>query len=119
MANTLKRLIIAAAFAAGLLLPTSNLRAGDTKAVPPANKFVVLLEGTFQPAGLVADFGLELPNLNNGRYQKVPFYHVESGVPGPNDPVAGTFYALGGEGFFCFPLRMLRREGFHTVCDKQ
>ena len=104
MTNTLKRLTLAAAFATTLLLPTSIARADDTKAVPPANKFVVLLEGTFQPAGLVADFGLELPNLNNGRYQTVPFYHVESGVPGPNDPVAGAFYALGGEGFFCYDL---------------
>jgi hypothetical protein len=95
---------MAGALAAMLLLPTSITRADDTKGVPPANKFVILLEGTFEPTGLVADFGLELPNLNNGKYNKIPFYHVESGVPGPTDEPMGTFYALGGEGLFCYDL---------------
>ncbi|HUS35533.1 MAG TPA: hypothetical protein VM680_09305 [Verrucomicrobiae bacterium] len=104
MITSFKKLTLAAAFGTTLLLASLSARAGDAKAVPPANNFVVLLEGTFQRAGVVADFGLQLPNLNNGKYQKVPFYHVESGVPGPNDPVVGTFYALGGEGYFCYDL---------------
>lgn len=104
MINTFKKLAYAATFAATLLFPTSTTRADDTKSVPPANNFVVLLEGTFRPAGVVEDFGLLLPDLNNGRYMTVPFYHVESGVPGPNDPIAGAFYALGGEGLFCYDL---------------
>ena len=94
-----------AALAVTLLLPTSITRAdGKGKAVPPSNRLFVLLEGTFQPAGLVPDLGLELPNLNNGRYLKVPMYHLDSGVPGPTDEAVGTFYALGGEGFFCYDL---------------
>jgi hypothetical protein len=100
----IKQLTIIALTAASLLLTSITRADNEGNAVPPANKFVILLEGTFQHAGLVADFGLELPNLNNGRYQKVPFYHVESGVPGPTDEPAGTFYALGGEGYFCYDL---------------
>jgi len=93
------------ALAATLLFQTSMTRADEHgKAVPPSNRFVVLLEGTFVPAGVVADFGLELPNLNNGIYKKVPIYHIDSGVPGPTDEVVGTFYAVGGEMLFCYDL---------------
>ncbi len=93
------------ALVAMLLFQTSNVRAGDDKAVPPSNQFVVLLEGTFHhPAGVVPDLGLELPNLNNGVYQTVPIYHVESGVPGPTDQPVGSFYALGGEMLFVYDL---------------
>jgi hypothetical protein len=56
------------------------------------------LEGTYVPAGVVPDLGLNLVNLNNGIYQKVPIYNIDSGVPGPTDEVVGTFYALGGPG---------------------
>src|SRR5436189_2782346 len=94
-----------ATLVATLLFPIPATLAADYgKAVPPANQFVVLLEGTFHPPGVVADFGLELPNLNNGRYQTVPIYHVESGVPGPTDEVVGSFYALGGEMLFAYDL---------------
>jgi len=94
-----------AAMAVTLLFQPSITRADDHgKAVPPSNRFVVLLEGTFEPAGVVPDLGLELPNLNNGIYQKVPIYHIDSGVPGPADEVVGTFYALGGEMLFCYDL---------------
>lgn len=95
-----------AALAATLLFQTSIARAGDHgKAVPPSNRFVVLLEGTFQPPpGVVPDLGLELPNLNNGRYKTVPIYHIDSGVPGSTDEAVGNFYALGGEGYFAYDL---------------
>src|SRR5687767_1269488 len=105
--KTIKILTFAvqATLSATLLFQTSIARADDHgKAVPPSNEFVVLLEGTFVPAGVVADFGLELPNLNNGVYQKVPIYHIDSGVPGPTDEAVGTFYALGGEMLFCYDL---------------
>lgn len=104
MITSFKKFTFAAAVATTVLLLSSISRAADTKSVPPANNFVVLLEGTFQPAGLVADFGLKLPNLNNGKYQMNPIYHLESGVPDSNEPVVGTFYALGGEGYFCYDL---------------
>jgi len=94
-----------AALAVALVVQTSITRAdGPDKAVPPSNQFVVLLEGTFEPAGVVPDLGLELPNLNNGVYQKVPIYHIDSGVPGPTDEAVGSFYALGGEMLFCYDL---------------
>ena len=94
-----------AALAVALSFQTPTTHAGNKgKAVPPSNRIVVLLEGTFQPAGVVPDLGLELPNLNNGAYQKVPIYNIDSGVPGPTDEVVGTFYALGGEMLFCYDL---------------
>src|SRR4030095_11758004 len=95
-----------AALAVALVFQTSITRADDDgKAVPPSNRFVVLLEGTFvSPPGDVPDLGLVLPNLNNGRYKTVPIYHLDSGVPGPNDEAVGAFYALGGEGFFAYDL---------------
>jgi hypothetical protein len=94
-----------AALAATLLFQIPITFAADYgKMVPPSNRFVVLLEGTFRPAGLVPDLGLELPNLNNGHYQTVPIYHVESGVPGPTDEAVGSFYALGGEMLFAYDL---------------
>ena len=94
-----------AALAATLLFQTSIARADDhVKAVPPSNPFVILLEGTFELAGVVPDFGLDLPNLNNGIYQKVPIYNLDSGVPGPTDEAVGTFYALGGDELVAYDL---------------
>ena len=103
--NIIKNLTFAA-LAAALLSQTSITRADDHgKAVPPSNRFVVLLEGTFEPAGVVPDLGLDLPDLNNGIYQKVPIYNIDSGVPGPTDKVVGSFYVLGGEGLCAYDLR--------------
>ena len=94
-----------AALAATLLFQASITRAGvGNQTVPPSNPFVVLLEGTFGLAGVVPDFGLDLPNLNNGIYQTVPIYNIDSGVPGPTDEAVGTFYAVGGEGYFAYDL---------------
>ena len=94
-----------AALAATLLFQTPITRAGvGNQTVAPSNPFVVLLEGTFELAGVVPDFGLDLPDLNNGFYQTVPIYNIDSGVPGPTDEAVGTFYALGGEGFFAYDL---------------
>jgi len=95
-----------AAMAVTLMLQTQTTRADDhRKAVPPSNRFVVLLEGTFvSPSGVVPDLGLDLPNLNNGIYKTVPMYHTDSGVPGPTDEAVGNFYALGGEMLFVYDL---------------
>ena len=103
--KTIKKLTFGA-LAATLLFPTSMARADDHgKAVPPSNPFVILLEGTYEsPPGVVPDLGLDLPHLNNGRYQKVPIYHLDSGGPGPTDEAVGTFYVLGGEGLCAYDL---------------
>ena len=94
-----------AAVALTLLFHAPITRAGDHgKAVPPSNPFVILLEGTYAPAGEVPDLGLDLPNLNNGKYQTVPIYNIDSGVPGPTDKVVGSFYVLGGEGLCAYDL---------------
>ena len=95
-----------AVMAVTLMFQTQTTRADDhRKAVPPSNPFVVLLEGTFvSPPDVVPDFGLDLPNLNNGIYKQVPMYNIDSGVPGPTDEAVGTFYALGGEGYFAYDL---------------
>lgn len=85
------------ALIATLLIHTLIAQASGKKAVPPSNPFVVLLEGTYGPAGIVRDLGLALPNLNNGVYVTVPIYNLASGVPGPEDQPIGNFYALGGE----------------------
>ena len=86
------------ALAAMLLFHITMARAGDKgKAVPPSNQFVILLEGTYRPAGVVRDLGLALPHLNNGIYVTVPIYNISSGVPGPGDEAVGNFYALGGD----------------------
>ena len=99
------KILTFAALAVTFLFQTPTTHAGGKgKAVPPSNRFVVLLEGTFEPAGVVPDLGLVLPHLNNGIYQKVPIYHIDSGVPGPTDEVVGTFYALGGEMLFAYDL---------------
>ena len=85
------KILTFAALAVTLLFQTPTTHARDKgKAVPPSNPFVILLEGTFEPAGVVPDLGLVLPHLNNGRYQKVPFYNIDSGVPGSNDEAFGT-----------------------------
>src|SRR5438477_6027343 len=108
--KTIKNLTFAslAALAATLLFQTSITRADDHgKAVPPSNPFVILLEGTFGLAMAedVPDLGLVLPDLRNGKYQTVPIYNLDSGVPGPSDEACGTFYALGGEMLFAYDLR--------------
>ena len=96
-----------AALAATLLFQTPITRAGvGNQTVAPSNPFVVLLEGTFvSPPGVVPDLGLDLPNLNNGKYKTVPIYNINSGVPGPTDEAVGAFYALGGEMLFAYDLR--------------
>ena len=95
-----------AALAATLLFQTSITRADDHgKAVPPSNPFVILLEGTYVPAGVVPDLGLDLVNLNNGLYKTVPIYNIDSGVPGPTDKAVGAFYAFGSPGVVAYDLR--------------
>ena len=91
-----------AALAVALLVQTTITQAGNKgRPVAPSNPFVVLLEGTFEPAGVVPDLGLVLPHLNNGRYQKVPFFNIDSGIPSPTDNVAGTFYVQFPVGDLC------------------
>ena len=105
--KTIKNLTFAA-LAATLLFQTPIMWAGvGNQTVAPSNPFVILLEGTFGLANPndVPDLGLDLPNLKNGKYQTVPIYNIDSGVPGPTDKAVGTFYAVGGEGFFAYDLR--------------
>ena len=107
-----------AALAVTLLVQTTIMQAGNKgRPVAPSNPFVILLEGTYGPAGVVPDLGLILPHLNNGRYQKVPIYHIDSGVPGPTDEVAGTFYVLGGEGLCAYDLPKGALTAQFTVVD--
>ena len=64
-----------AALTVALLFQTPTTRAGvGNQTVPPSNRLVVLLEGTFGLANPndVPDLGLVLPNLRNGVYQTVP-----------------------------------------------
>jgi hypothetical protein len=104
--KTMKNLTIAT-LAATLLFQTPIALAGvGNQVVAPSNSFVVLLEGTFEPAGVVPDLGLVMPHLNNGIYKKVPIYNIDNGIPGPTDKAVGTFYALGGEMLFAYDLRM-------------
>jgi hypothetical protein len=69
-----------AALAATLLFQFPITRAGNNgQPVAPSNPFVILLDGIYEPAGVVPDLGLDLPHLNNGIYQKVPIYNIDSG----------------------------------------
>jgi hypothetical protein len=87
-----------AALAAMLLFQTQITRAGDHgKPVAPSNPFVTLLEGIFEPVAEVPDLGLAR-EINDGTVAKITIYNVDSGIPGPTEQVAGTFYVqLGGD----------------------
>jgi hypothetical protein len=59
----------------------------------PADSFVVLLKGLYQPVTHAPNLGLSIVDLNDGSYSKTRIYPVE-GTPGsknPNKPF-GDFY---------------------------
>jgi len=105
-----------AALAVTLLFQTSITRAGDHgKPVAPSNPFVTLLEGIFEPVADVPDLGLS-QDINSESVLKIPIFNIDSGIPGPTDKVAGTFYVQYPVGDLCaydFPKgRILARFTF-------
>jgi hypothetical protein len=113
--KTNRRLTLAAvaALSVTLLIQTSTAQAG--KPVAPSNPFVTLLEGIFEPIAEAPDLGLSL-DINNGSVMKIGIFNIDSGVPGPTDQVAGTFYVQFPVGDLCaydFPKgRILARFTF-------
>jgi hypothetical protein len=102
--NIIRKITFAAVAATLLFQIPTTLAGNSTKAVPPSNNFVILLEGTYHLPTAIPDLGLSLPDLNNGLYLTVPIYHIASGVPGPTDAVIGDFYVLGGENYAVYDL---------------
>jgi len=68
--------------------------------VAPSNPFVTLLEGIFEPAPEVPDLGFS-QDINNGSVIKIGIFNIDSGIPGPADKVAGTFYVQFPVGDLC------------------
>ena len=81
----------AALVAASPLLLPGRVRAQGTAA--PANAFVILLKGLYQPVVLGPNLGLSAVDLSDGSYLKTKIYPV-SGTPGNQDPnkAIGDFY---------------------------
>src|SRR5262245_8052876 len=76
-------------------------RAGDhSHPVSPSNPFVTLPEGTFKPAADVPDLVFS-QDVNNGSVLKIGIFNIDSGIPGPTDKVAGTFYVQFPVGDLC------------------
>jgi hypothetical protein len=74
----------------GLVLFPSQLLA---KAAVPADSFVILLKGRYQPVVRGPNLGLRTVNLDDGSYSTVGIYPV-SGIPGNKNTnkVVGRFY---------------------------
>jgi len=87
-----RRTAIGAALVAAtpLLLP-GRVRAQGTAA--PADTFVILLKGLYQPVVHGPNLGLSAVDLSDGSYSKTKIYPV-SGTPGNKDPnkAIGDFY---------------------------
>jgi hypothetical protein len=81
----------AALVAASPLLFPGRVRAQGTAA--PADTFVVLLKGLYQPVVHGPNLGLSMVNLNDGSYSKTKIYPV-SGTPGNTNQTKaiGDFY---------------------------
>ena len=71
------------------LLSGAEVRA-DGK--PPADPFVILLQGVYQPAERGPNLGLAHVNLNSGSYSTVQVYRVD-GLPGTSEPAIGNFWS--------------------------
>ena len=90
-----------AALAVALLVQTTIMQAGNKgRPVAPSNPFVTLLEGIFEPVAAVPDLGLSR-NINNEAVLKIGIFNIDSGIPGPTDKVAGTFYVQFPVGDLC------------------
>ena len=81
----------AALVAASPLLFPGRVRAQGTAA--PADTFVILLKGLYQPVVHGPNLGLSTVDLSDGSYSKTKIYPV-SGTPGTKDPnkAIGDFY---------------------------
>lgn len=85
-----------AVIGSGLAALTALVLPGQVRAqakTQPANSFVVLLKGLYQPVTHGPNLGLSTVDLNDGSYTTVPIYPVR-GTPGgkkPNKPI-GNFY---------------------------
>jgi len=89
------------ALAVTLLFQTPTTQAGGHgKPVAPSNPFTTLLEGIFEPVAAVPDLGLS-SGINNEAVLKIGIFNVDSGIPGPTDKVAGTFYVQFPMGNLC------------------
>ena len=91
----------AALVAASPLLFPGRVRAQGTAA--PADTFVVLLKGLYQPVVHGPNLGLSAVDLSDGSYSKTKIYPV-SGTPGNTNPkkAIGDFY--------------VQFEGEHALC---
>ena len=94
---TRRRAVGAALVAASpLVLP------GRVRAAVPADHFVVLLKGVYQPVVHGPDLGLSAVDLSDGSYTTVKIYPV-SGTPGNANPnkAIGDFYGPATTGDLC------------------
>ena len=84
------------AIGSGLVALTALALPGQVRAQAkkqPADSFVVLLKGLYQPVTWGPNLGLSMVDLNDGSYSTTRIYPVE-GTPGsknPNKPI-GNFY---------------------------
>src|SRR5262249_52754635 len=83
--------IAVGAFALAVLLSVPAEVRGDGPPVP-ADSFVLLLKGIYEPVVRGPDLGLSLVDLDDGSYSKCDIYRV-SGLPGTTDQAVGTFWA--------------------------
>src|SRR5262245_22158671 len=88
---TRRTAIGAAVVAAAPLLLPGRVRA--QAAAAPADTFVILLKGLYQPVVHGPNLGLSAVDLSDGSYSKTKIYPV-SGTPGNTDPnkAIGDFY---------------------------
>jgi len=93
-----------AAIGSGLVALTALVLPGQVRAqakTQPADSFVVLLKGIYQPVTHGPNLGLSTVDLNDGSYTTVPIYPVQ-GTPGSKNPNKriGNFYGQ-AEGDLC------------------
>ena len=82
--------ILPAIALAALLSVPGKVSAQDGPAVP-ADDFVLLLAGIYEPVVQGPDLGLSQVDLSDGSFVKTRIYRV-SGLPGAGDQAVGTYY---------------------------
>ena len=92
------------AIGSGLAALTALVLPGQVRAqakTQPANSFVVLLKGLYQPVTHGPNLGLSTVDLNDGSYSTTRIYPVQ-GTPGSKNPnkAVGDFYVQ-SEGDLC------------------
>ena len=90
------------AIGAALVAASPLLLPGRVRAAPPADHFVVLLKGVYQPVVHKPDLGLSSVDLSDGSWTTVKIYPV-SGTPGNANPnkAIGDFYVQDAPGDKC------------------